>query len=798
MVSKLKSTYGWALVLADTEGQLVEDLINHTQLRIVSVLEDAEAVSQLREAFMTGGVYGHRVTVWQHDNKWPLPFSKGIFNAVLEAGPTPYRSQTLLEYASPSTGFAWRANATLPISAPPLTGAGVWRHQYATPANNSATQDTLVGNAAGFRLLWFGGVGPSRMPDRHLRGPAPLSAGGASVLQGDGVLIGLDPANGTERWQLQLPEMAMRYVTPFDAGYACLTETGDSLLVAANRELWRVDPYLGTILNRTPVNRENSVWGYVAEQDNAVFATVMKSSAARTATDKQTRYSYVESDYRSERPLVTSRELRKLDVQDQTTWTYLPQGVIINGSIAIDSKRVLFVEARGSECVQHQTDRIALPALMKDAHLVCLSPKAGNTQWEVPLKWDHSQNMLFSQLADDKVILTTSASRDEKAHYMIRTLSAESGKLIWEAKHEHVKKGLFHGEQVHHPVTLHRPDGRVVVVAEPFLYDLATGERTVPKNQSDNWALRRPGHSCGTLSGAGNCLFFRAGNPTVLNLDNSKFTALAPTRAGCWINMIPAGGRLLIPEGSASCVCHYSLQTSMAFAPISSTTVAEEIPSLPDILPEVIARPAKTLYSWRFNKGATKDQSIQPSVGSVSLQALEPIQVSPQGLILNGTQWLSNHLEHPKLPAMPETISLEAYVQVDASPEWAGIVGALQDNGSYERGCMLGIHNDKYFFALASSHKGKLTYLSAPAKLVKGKMTRLVGSYDGQTMRLYVDGTQVAQSKEQRGALYSDENSWLTVGAYKDNDELYRFQGSINSVTIYEGVITVKPTESAP
>ena len=144
---------------------------------------------------------------------------------------------------------------------------------------------------------------------------------------------------------------------------------------------------------------------------------------------------------------------------------------------------------------------------------------------------------------------------------------------------------------------------------------------------------------------------------------------------------------------------------------------------------------------------------------------------------------------------MPETVSLEAHVQVDSSPEWAGIVGALQDNGSYERGCMLGIHNERYFFALASSRKAKLTYLTAPSKLEKGRMNHLVGSYDGNIMRLYVDGKQVAQSDEQKGALYADENSWLTVGAYKDNDELYRFQGIIKSVTIYDGVLKLTESE---
>ena len=129
----------------------------------------------------------------------------------------------------------------------PLTGrsrSNVADHQVVFGVTNTPIQknladsgDTLVGKAAAFKLKWFGGVGPSRMPDRHLRGPAPLSAGGAMVVQGDGVLIGVDPANGTERWQFPLPEKAMRYVTPYDAGYVCLDETGDRLTLAAGDDL---------------------------------------------------------------------------------------------------------------------------------------------------------------------------------------------------------------------------------------------------------------------------------------------------------------------------------------------------------------------------------------------------------------------------------------------------------------------------------------------------------------------------------------------------------------------------------
>ena len=167
----------------------------------------------------------------------------------------------------------------------------------------------------------------------------------------------------------------------------------------------------------------------------------------------------------------------------------------------------------------------------------------------------------------------------------------------------------------------------------------------------------------------------------------------------------------------------------------------------------------------------------------------------------NGTQWLANDLSTPRLPPMPETVTLEARLSAGACPEWTGIVGAVQDNGSYERGCMLGIHQNKFFFSLAASENQKLTYLMAPTVLKKGKPTHLVGTYDGRTMRLYVNGVEVAQSSEQQGSLRVDERSWLTIGAYKDNDELYPFQGEIKSVSVYEGVLhpeMMKPSSDSP
>ena len=174
--------------------------------------------------------------------------------------------------------------------------------------------------------------------------------------------------------------------------------------------------------------------------------------------------------------------------------------------------------------------------------------------------------------------------------YRIEAFDAQTGKTIWRQSHLEGKPRAFsHGEQNHHPVLLGSTGW---VIAEPYAYRLKDGMKlTTDLDGKVPWKLVRPGHSCGTITAGAECLFFRADNPTSLDMSQAfrfaeekilspgrsdqisdwKFEKLAPTRPGCWINIIPAGGLALIPEASSGCVCHYSLQTSMAFLPVGQT-----------------------------------------------------------------------------------------------------------------------------------------------------------------------------------------------------------------------------------
>ena len=121
----------------------------------------------------------------------------------------------------------------------------------------------------------------------------------------------------------------------------------------------------------------------------------------------------------------------------------------------------------------------------------------------------------------------------------------------------HKNPGGDHGEQTLHPVIVGD-----AVYAEPCAYDLATGQPLA------NWTFNRGGHGCGTMSASAHQLFYRAGNPAMLDLRTGQASRLSTvSRPGCWINIIPAGGLVLVPEASSGCTCGFPVQTSYGFAP---------------------------------------------------------------------------------------------------------------------------------------------------------------------------------------------------------------------------------------
>jgi outer membrane protein assembly factor BamB len=148
-------------------------------------------------------------------------------------------------------------------------------------------------------------------------------------------------------------------------------------------------------------------------------------------------------------------------------------------------------------------------------------------------------------------------------------------------------------------------------------------------------------------------------------------------------------------------------------------------------------------------------------------------------------------VEHPK-----KQMSAEAWVRIDESRAWGGLIGMAQDNGAYERGWMLGFRDRRFGLALAGEKgSGRLTWLLAPEDYQLGTWHQVVGTYDGKTMRLFVDGEEVATSRAEAGNIAYPETAYYQVGAYRDADEYFRVKGLVAELALYDVAIPKRVIE---
>lgn len=140
---------------------------------------------------------------------------------------------------------------------------------------------------------------------------------------------------------------------------------------------------------------------------------------------------------------------------------------------------------------------------------------------------------------------------------------------------------------------------------------------------------------------------------------------------------------------------------------------------------------------------------------------------------------------------LPRTaLTVEAWVLDFRQRAWGGYIGVIQDNGSSESGWLLGSRGDRFCFAIATTGAddgdGALTYLSADTPYESGRWYHLVGTYDGKTQRLWVNGRLAAESDQQSGPILYPPAAFYEIGAYHDDNEYHRLEGKLLEVQVFD------------
>jgi len=174
--------------------------------------------------------------------------------------------------------------------------------------------------------------------------------------------------------------------------------------------------------------------------------------------------------------------------------------------------------------------------------------------------------IVYLSATKDTVLVTGSCHKEinnvVKNRYVTLAFDSASGQALWSCLdvpgYDHATDGN-HGALNQHPAIL-----------GDILYGNGYARYVRSGKEYAGWAWTKS-HKCATLSMSGRCAFSRYEStklPFMFDLKSGTRQALTTvSRPGCWINTLPVGGLVVIPEASAGCTCGYSIQTSLALSP---------------------------------------------------------------------------------------------------------------------------------------------------------------------------------------------------------------------------------------
>ncbi|MAF67250.1 MAG: hypothetical protein CMJ84_16530 [Planctomycetes bacterium] len=533
---------GYCVDLEAADGALAGALARKSDLFVIALIADARAADAARERLAAEGLLGSRVSVHTAATSDVGDFPAWIADLVvssasLSGGAVDSAAARRLQRPEggvccfgPPAALELDRRGTLP-------GAGSWTHQYADPANSVCSQDTIDGPLG---MRWFREV-DQRITQRHGRGPAPLVHAGRIFSLGQDSLLAVDAYNGRVLWEAALPGILAAYEgdhlmgTAGVGGVACVA--GDALFVRRGDHCLRFDTATGERTARfrapPPAGGGESIWGAIATDGERLYGSLADP-------DHVVTYRYQNSG-ELDLQRTESTSLFALDASHGAQlWRYDAEHSLRHNAVAFGGGRVYLIDR--PQAAFDRTREEVEGAVHPPGDLRALDAADGSLLWEVPEAW----GTLLAWGAAGHVLLmgyqpTRFRLRSETGG-RLAAFAAADGHELWSIDAAYDSRPMIVG------ATVYAPGGA---------WGLADGAPApFPFSRS---------YGCGVLACGESLAVFRSATLGYTDLsDPSRVENFGGLRPGCWINAIPAAGLVLVPDGSAGCVCSYQNRSWVA------------------------------------------------------------------------------------------------------------------------------------------------------------------------------------------------------------------------------------------
>ncbi len=603
ILHKTKLTRGYCLDIGCGEGELAYELAIRSDLYVYGVDTDVQKITAARALFDRLGLYGTRATFLHVDDLDKLPFtgrfaelvvsSKALTEAEGQAlskvrpaltgvGAASLSADEVRRMLCPYLGVSCLGYAGELAVTPrgPVKGAGNWTHFYADAHSSYCGTDTALRGP--LELLWFRDT-DYEMANRHSMSSPTMVEGGYMVMPGmHGVRVA-NVYNGRPVWQHDIAGLnfypgGFSYDRRKLSGNMCVA---DGKVYVRHLDYCRcLDIRTGEMLGEWKLpgdlsgpggGNDRRRWGYVACKDGVLYGSVANDellvhgypppgskAAERTRTLLATHPQWVPNHHHPD-----STTLFAMDAATgKTKWIHKAEHSIRNTAIAIGDGALYFIDKPITVTDDYRSrlrgrtiDGARLAVMAK-----ALADKRGTT---VEAELDKLKNPRGRIVALDSRTGKVKWRSDETvglgdmlsvstAHNVLVTggdvgcavFAADTGKIVW--------KGGARGRPMVYGKEL-RFGSRVV--------DLMTGEtiRTIP-------GVR--GSYCTPILGSPNLIAFRVGVVGYVDLTGERGTEyFGGIRPGCYVDMTPAGGLLVMSDGASGCTCSYLNQCTIALQP---------------------------------------------------------------------------------------------------------------------------------------------------------------------------------------------------------------------------------------
>ncbi len=548
------------------DGRLTAGLRIDDRYLVHGLDRSDENVRKARAYIRSLGMYGN-ISIDQLTGK-ALPLADNIVNLFVSEDTGPLSMDEVLRVLSPA-GVAYikhDGNWTKTVKPRPEE-IDQWTHYLYDASNNAVAHDTVVGPPR--HVQWIGSPRWSRHHDRMASLSALVSAGGrifyifdeaspsAILLPQKRVLIARDAFSGVVLWKRKIPTW-FNHLVPYKSGHAQLPRrlvaVGDEVYVTLGLEapLVALDAATGEVVRRyknTERTRE------VIASDGLLF--VLTEEAPMIAHD----YTPELDCMHEERSRVASRwswtserNSRVVAIQARTgVVRWIKKRPVVPLTLAANGKGLFF----------HEGQRI-----------VRLDRATGEAIWESdPVNRRTSIPSSFGPtLALHKdVVLFSGGDRSQCA------LAAESGKILWTAKHP--RSGHYSPEDL-----LVVDDlvwsGAIATGRNSGTFtgrDLHTGEikREFPPDVETYWFHQR----CYRTKATDRFLLTSRTGIEFVDVRSKNWEPHHWVRGGCIYGIMPCNGLVYAPPHSCACYVDAKMNGFCALAPAAPTRpVPREVP----------------------------------------------------------------------------------------------------------------------------------------------------------------------------------------------------------------------------